>query len=379
MPSGPTASIKSVPRSALRCQSSPGIAVGVACLIFLTAGVAAAQTASVQAYGQGCGGRGPAGCYEQFVPGKPNDLAASGMTFMPAAGSYVVVAGASPIVAPSGGPMSFGDDHTRSIPLPFAFPHQGGVSLSLSVCSNGWISPEATTNALYSESVAALLAGPARYCVFWDDLNPVAGGAIYAEADAVGDFHVTWWNVPEYPNTGSNTFQATFRSSGQVEFKWGSMTVVDGLVGYHPGNNGLDPGHSDFSMLQVQPLGDGRWPVTLSEQAGQRPIPGAVFQSQIEHAPQSCSGGVLVFGLQALAWPIDLSSVGLSGCMQYVPADATTMLVTSAGSFGAAIDLRAPGVSNYFGLHIHVQAALFAPTHPGGALTTNALDLLLGH
>ena len=45
-------------------------------------------------------------------------------------------------------------------------------------------------------------------------------------------------------------------ATGQVEYKWESMTSQDALVGYHPGGGAADPGSVDISTIVVEVLGD---------------------------------------------------------------------------------------------------------------------------
>ena len=67
--------------------------------------------------------------------------------------------------------------------LPWAFPYQGGgLTNTLWVCSNGWVSLQATTSTDSSETVAELLSGPTRVFGMWDDLDPSPSSSRYRVA-----------------------------------------------------------------------------------------------------------------------------------------------------------------------------------------------------
>lgn len=344
------------------------------------AGLAAAlpaQVATFTSMGQGCGGTGPAGFYELFATTSPNDLAGRGLTMLFTGTSYVVLPGAGPLVAPAGAPAGFADDETLSTTLPWPLPHPGGSTSRLWVCSNGWIAYESTTSTSYTESVAELLSGPARLCVFWDDLNPAAGGSIHLHADAAG-FHVTWSGVPEYPSTGANTLQASFQQSGQIELRWGTISAQDGLVGYHPGHGGADPGPSDLTAISALLLGDGRMPLTLANANSQRPVLGQVFTTRISEIPAGAQIGVLVMSLTLFTPPLDLSGLGMVGCTQHCMLESTRAFFPGGSTASLPINFAFPGAAQFAGLHFYVQAAVFHAGSPGGMLTSNGGDLLLG-
>src|SRR5262245_14623342 len=227
----------------------------------------AAGYASFSSYGQGCGAGPAPGLYELFNgTSRPNDLAGRGLVLILATDTYVVVPSATAMVAPTNAPIPFVDNQTRQIALPFSMPYPNGVTSNLWVCSNGWVSFESTASTSFSENVAELLSGPARLCPYWDDLNPGAGGTINAQVDPNNPslFHVTWSNVPELSTATPNSLQVSLDSSGNVEFKWGAMASVDGLVGWHPGHAAADPGQTDISAITGVVLGNGALPLALT-------------------------------------------------------------------------------------------------------------------
>jgi len=332
--------------------------------------------ASFTTYGQGCGGGAPPGLYELFSA-SPNDLANTGITMFYSGGAYVVVQGASPIVAPTGGGVPLGDDQTTQVPLPFTMPYQSGATSNLWVCSNGWIAFESTTSTSYIETVGELLAGPARVCAYWDDLNPGAGGTVSAQVDPLNpsQFHVTWSAVPEFTNTGSNTFQASFDSSGVIELKWGNMTSVDGLVGFHPGHNLADPGPTDISALTVAVLGNGLLPLTLQALPGSRPVLGTTFQQVIGQVPSGPTIAVSVVGFTQFNPGIDLTSAGMTGCNAYTTLDILNY--SPAAGPSVVLPLAIPNFPQFAGVHVFSQGAVFAAVNPFGVIATNGGNLRL--
>jgi hypothetical protein len=328
-------------------------------------------------YGVGCGGSGPPGIYEQFTTA--NDLSNTGITLFPTGNTYVAVQGATPIVTPSGAPRAFTDDQTQAIALPGTFTHATGSTTTLWVCSNGWISFESTTLNQLGESVPLMQSGPARIYGWWDDLNPGVGGTMHCEQDPVATnlFHVTWTNVPEFSIGGSNTFQISLdMSSGTMEIKWGALTALDGLVGYHPGNNAGVPAMTDISAMTAKVLGDGVQPIQLSNVAGSRPVLGSTLNMEVRNVRAGTAFGVGVIGFTKYFPGIDLSPVGLEGCLLYTTLDLTTFLFPSGTPVPWSVPV--PSDPTLAGAQAHAQAAMFTSGYTSsGIIASNGVDLLL--
>ncbi len=142
--------------------------------------------------------------------------------------------------------LAVGDDGFVEIPTGFSFPYQGNNYSSVFVNANGNLTFGAGDTD-FSESVGEFLANEPRIAPLWRDLNPSAGGEVYAEY-AAGSVSVTWENVPEWLATGANTFSVTLDASGDVEMDYGAMTTSDGLAGVTPGGNTAGgPGAVDLS------------------------------------------------------------------------------------------------------------------------------------
>ncbi|MCK4658109.1 MAG: hypothetical protein KAV82_01180 [Phycisphaerae bacterium] len=115
-------------------------------------------------------------------------------------------------------------------------------------CSNGYITfVHGETG--YTESLEAHFAGIPQISALFDDLNPSTGGSVsWKQLDdrAV----VTWENVPEYSDGGSNTFQVEMFFNGDIVISYLSVSSADSLVGLSKGT-GLDPDYyeSDLSGM----------------------------------------------------------------------------------------------------------------------------------
>ena len=133
----------------------------------------------------------------------------------------------------------------------FEFPFQGQLWSLIYVNSNGYLSFGRATSD-FSESVAEFLAGPPRIAALWDDLNPGLRGRVTI-AEHPDALIVTYKDVPEYPDVGSNTFAITLRPTGVIEFDYGSTNSNDGLVGVTPGKSDRDPGETDLSRTRSLP------------------------------------------------------------------------------------------------------------------------------
>jgi len=105
------------------------------------------------------------------------------------------------------------DDQTIRIPLPFVFKYYGiRYTDSLSVCSNGWISPIRTTSAVYTNQPLPdpTSANPsAMICPNWDDLYPPYGNRIWYLYEPDSHRFILEWDSVHYysPNTQWDKFE----------------------------------------------------------------------------------------------------------------------------------------------------------------------------
>lgn len=339
--------------------------------------------ATTTTVGNGCGGDpNPASFYEAFDGAAlVNDLSNSpGVMGNWTGSTYVVTPGASGIVAPTGAPLAIGDDQTLQITLPWPMPTAAGTINDVYVCSNGWISFEPTSTTLLIETPDGLVnAGFAMLAAMWDDLNPAAGGGVYAEVDPTNPsiFHITWDQVPEFAQATTNTFQVSLNQGGGFELKYGAIAALDGLAGYSRGNGlGGVPAPTDLTSFTPFALGTGTPGVSLASIA--RPVIGTTTVTETRDIPASAISGYHMYGTSAIPLPgIDLSIVYMPGCSLYVNSDVTVPFA-AAGASTAQHSLAIPNNASLAGAHLYSQSIIVAPgTNPLGIVTSNAVDMTL--
>jgi len=147
----------------------------------------------------------------------------------------------------------------------FDFPFQGRLWDRVYVNSNGFVS-FGRTHIDFTESVAEFLQGAPRIAALWDDLNPALRGrvTIFEQPDSLT---VTWKDVPEYPDVGSNTFAIRMFANGEYSIDYGATNSNDGIAGITEGGGVHDPGETDLSRAGPQRLHGGG---TMYEQFGGR-------------------------------------------------------------------------------------------------------------
>lgn len=159
------------------------------------------------------------------------------------------------ILTDPGAVLTLGDDDSIEVPLGFNFPFcDGNVYDTVWVNSNGNLTFGAGSTD-YSESIADLLAGPARIAPLWDDLSPNESGIVTAE-NVGGEFVVVFQDVPQFFGGDSNNFTVTLRPDGTYSIEYGAISTTDALIGRSAGNGVADPGGVDLSAA-AQPIGFG--------------------------------------------------------------------------------------------------------------------------
>ena len=134
-----------------------------------------------------------------------------------------------------GDSLALGDDDSTLLTLPFEFPYYAATHAGAFVNSDGNITFEEADSASTARGVSRLLSGPPRAALFLSDLDPSAGGGVYAQsgADAVT---VTWCDVPGFESQSTTTVQVSLLPTGVVEMTFDpEIGIGEAIVGLSPG------------------------------------------------------------------------------------------------------------------------------------------------
>lgn len=164
------------------------------------------------------------------------DLAGAGLEWN-GADTYAVSRVDRPVAEASGEVLLLGDDDSRLVTLPFAFPFFGRTYTSLFVNSDGNLTFGAADRESTARSLGRLLAGPPRIAPLFADFDPSTAGRVTfaASADSAA---ITWIDVPQYDQKDRNTFQVVLSRDGRIAFAYDkgvSATIDEGVVGIAPG------------------------------------------------------------------------------------------------------------------------------------------------
>ncbi len=149
-----------------------------------------------------------------------------------------------------------GDDDTRLVRLPFAFPFYGTRYDSVYINSDGNLTFTAGDTAISDRNLSRAVSGPPRIMPFFEDLDPSQPDAAVRYFAAPDRVVVTWNNVPQYASRGNGprqTFQAALYPDGRIEFHYRDITVSDAVVGIAPGQLRNDVTSVDFSLGLAAP------------------------------------------------------------------------------------------------------------------------------
>ncbi|MBC8201369.1 MAG: S8 family serine peptidase [Planctomycetes bacterium] len=165
------------------------------------------------------------------------DLDGMSVTFTPYTNVDQYRACAEPITSlpsdPNGGTtVSLSDDDAESRNTSQPVWLYGESYSTIYIGSNGQLTFNSGSTD-YTESISEHFA-LIGISMLWDDLNPASGGTIrfseYNDRSVV-----TFNNVPEYSNTGSNTFQCELFYDGVIRLSWLGVDSNDNIVGLSAG------------------------------------------------------------------------------------------------------------------------------------------------
>jgi hypothetical protein len=372
--------------------------------ITYTLGGVPSAIASWQKYGSGC-----YGWFHSFMENYPNpstsyDLksATTGlynslrMTF--AGTGYIVSAfnnGTGTFYTPTAAATNLNllnaSTATVTLPwfLPYPMPTGPQTTNTLQVFDNGYISPQTAPAPVQGSPTAALfLGGVPRWCN-WFDFDPslnTATGSVSFENDPNGlASYVTWLNVPDVAiATSSNTFQFAFFANGDVEIRFGAMSLAQGgtypaLVGWTPGGGVMNPGDIDISAIAT-PFTTGPTDnppldlaLTIRPQLGSNP---GFVTSNI---PAGTVFGVLLLGFVQVSPGVDLGFLGAPGCYQNLDLNsAINNLFFVAGS-STTFNFGIPNLPAFNGVNLAAQSATFTSGYNAlGVLMSNGARLTVG-
>ena len=140
------------------------------------------------------------------------------------------------------------DDDSRQANVPFSFPFYGRSQTTAFVNSDGNVTFEEEDRASTDRNVGRLLTGPPRVAPFLADLDPSTAGRVLVNA-ASDQYTVTWCGVRGFESTRTTNVQLTLLPSGDIEMKFGDVTLAEAIVGLSPGRTG------DFTPVNLSDNG----------------------------------------------------------------------------------------------------------------------------
>lgn len=326
--------------------------------------------------------------YENFATSAAFDLANSSFSMVPANGGYQVLPGFASYLPPSATAqvLALTDDSEAIVSLPVPFPHSTGVTSSLAVCSNGYVSIASGNGTGYTPAPATTLNASQTGWWAQHDYNPAATGSGSVKFEQVGSIAcVTWDGVYNFGGTtvaDANTFQFQLdTATGMVHVVFGAMSTLGNgrLIAYSPGGPSSDLGNTDISA--VLPVGislvaNDVLPLSLVTSA--RPLVGTTFQFTTNNMQPGTLLGATILSFTQINPGLDLGFLGAPGCEQYVTPDFTQIFL-AAGSSGST-SLTIPNFSSYLGLRLLAQSSAFTSGFNSlGVWTSNGIDLTIGN
>jgi hypothetical protein len=143
-----------------------------------------------------------------------------------------------------GSAHSLGDDElTSAIAIGFPFSYYGNSYTTVKACSNGFLTFTDTDDEYLNESIPNSTSPNDILAVYWDDLNPETGGAVYSYVDSSNQrFIVQWDAVRHYYDGNPQTFQLILHEDGTIIYQYHTVSeATDCTVGIESpaGTDGL--------------------------------------------------------------------------------------------------------------------------------------------
>ena len=341
------------------------------------------------AIGVGCPTPIPNGSiYEQFTGNggaRPFDLSNTSLEFVHANGNYTLTQGPGFDFNyhVNGAPLAGVDDdsqHAVSLGAMGAFRFGTmPASTTVTIGANGYVWLPSGSPA-YTPVAAALHSQGARIAAAWMDLVPNnATSPIYWESHDPSFCRATWVAAPLFGETGTNTFQLTLKSNGNIVLSYGACASGQTrapIVGISGGNGAVNAGAVDLA-LQGSAQAVTRRVTGLAAMAhtANRIQLGTTLNLDSTVPDEQSFFGVYVIGLSSPG--ISLDSYGMTGCVQY----ATDELSYFPTFFPAGQPMRLQLPIRYdiaFGIELYTQGAAWSTLNPFGVIVSNGLHHVVG-
>jgi hypothetical protein len=114
-----------------------------------------------------------------------------------------------------------------NIPIGFSFPFYENSFTTIAICSNGFASLNQDGASPFTNQPIPSVGAPDNLVApFWDDFNPGVAGDVYYQTFAGPQRMVIQWNaVRQFGQaSGASTFQAILYATGNIEYRYGTMT-----------------------------------------------------------------------------------------------------------------------------------------------------------
>jgi hypothetical protein len=173
---------------------------------------------------------------EMVLPANQFDIASTGLRFTRnGTTGYDIAKIDANFRTALGSQLTLTDDDSAQQDVPFPFPFYDSTERVAFINSDGNITFREADKASTERSVSRLLTGPPRVSLFLSDLDPTAGtGKVFVNA-ASDQYTVTWCGVRAFDSGQAVNAQATLLPDGTIEFKYGTVSVPDAVVGLSPG------------------------------------------------------------------------------------------------------------------------------------------------
>jgi hypothetical protein len=337
--------------------------------------------AAATPFGSGCVGRSRS-FYERFAT-SAFDLASSRMRLAYDPAGFYVVSANGAYVAPTAAAtvLPLADDGTALVTLASPLSHPGGVTSTLEVCANGFVSAAAGNEPGYTPTVAAWLASPRARWGCWHDFNPQAVGGGRVKFEQIGSVsYVTWDGVVSYGTNSPATFQLQFdRATGNVTYAWGAVALAgnEWLVGFAAPAPNADLGARNLSAAAAATFATDAAELAPLALAGSRPELGSTASLTTSSLPPSTAIVVQALGVSRVQPALELTSFGMPGC--FLHADLTALFVAPVVAGVAVHLLVVPNDASLVGYPVYAQsAALAAGVNDAGIVTSNGVELRVG-